>query len=44
MISKRLKAVINEANALKDYVNSYHELSESHEELQMTHDLIKGRL
>ncbi|MDM5299590.1 peptide chain release factor 2 [Bacillus pumilus] len=38
---QQAQVVINEANALKDYVNSYHELSESHEELQMTHDLLK---
>lgn len=38
---QKAQAVINEANALKDYVNSYQALSESHEELQMTHDLLK---
>ncbi|MFP7311486.1 peptide chain release factor 2 [Bacillus safensis] len=38
---QKAQGVINEANALKDSVNSYHELSESHEELQMTHDLLK---
>lgn len=38
---QKAQGVINEANALKDNVNAYHELSESHEELQMTHDLLK---
>ncbi|MBD0407355.1 peptide chain release factor 2 [Bacillus sp. 1021] len=38
---QKAQTVINEANGLKEYVNSYHQLSESHEELQMTHDLLK---
>ncbi|MGG3571560.1 peptide chain release factor 2 [Bacillus gobiensis] len=38
---QKAQSVINEANALKEYVNSYQSLSESHEELQMTHDLLK---
>ncbi|MBU8787529.1 MULTISPECIES: peptide chain release factor 2 [Bacillus] len=38
---QKAQSIINEANALKDYVNTYKELSESHEELQMTHDLLK---
>ena len=40
-ISRKRRRIINEANALKDYVNTYKSLSESHEELQMTHDLLK---
>ncbi|AUZ40636.1 peptide chain release factor 2 [Bacillus paralicheniformis] len=38
---QKAQTIINEANALKDYVNTYNKLSESHEELQMTHDLLK---
>ncbi|MEK3812487.1 peptide chain release factor 2 [Bacillus sp. FSL R7-0685] len=38
---QKAQTVINEANCLKDYVNSYKKLNESHEELQMTHDLLK---
>ncbi|WVP30742.1 peptide chain release factor 2 [Bacillus licheniformis] len=38
---QKAQTIINEANALKDYVNTYKSLSESHEELQMTHDLLK---
>ncbi|WP_145653820.1 peptide chain release factor 2 [Bacillus paralicheniformis] len=38
---QKAQTIINEANALKDYVNTYKNLSESHEELQMTHDLLK---
>ncbi len=38
---QKAQTVINEANGLKEYVNSYHQLSESHEEPQMTHDLLK---
>ncbi|MCZ0068579.1 peptide chain release factor 2 [Bacillus sonorensis] len=38
---QKAQTIINEANALKEYVNTYKELSESHEELQMTHDLLK---
>ncbi len=38
---QKAQTVINEANGLKDYVNSYKKLNESHEELQMTHDLLK---
>ncbi|MGN9866752.1 peptide chain release factor 2 [Bacillus swezeyi] len=35
------QTIISEANALKDYVNTYNNLSEAHEDLQMTHDLLK---
>lgn len=38
---QKAQTIINEANALKDYVNTYKSLSKSHEELQMTHDLLK---
>ncbi|MDA7025537.1 peptide chain release factor 2 [Bacillus sp. CLL-7-23] len=38
---QKAQTIINEANALKEYVNTYKSLSESHEELQMTHDLLK---
>ncbi|QII50822.1 peptide chain release factor 2 [Bacillus paralicheniformis] len=38
---QKAQTIINEANALKDYVNTYNKLSEFHEELQMTHDLLK---
>ncbi|MGY4673370.1 peptide chain release factor 2 [Bacillus subtilis] len=38
---QKAQTVINKANGLKDYVNSYKKLNESHEELQMTHDLLK---
>lgn len=38
---QKAQTIINKANALKDYVNTYNKLSESHEELQMTHDLLK---
>ncbi|KAA6450806.1 peptide chain release factor 2 [Bacillus swezeyi] len=38
---QKAQTIISEANALKDYVNTYNNLSEAHEDLQMTHDLLK---
>ncbi|MBO0992201.1 peptide chain release factor 2 [Bacillus sp. SD088] len=35
------QTVINEANSLKDIVNEYKELLEIHENLELTHDLVK---
>ncbi|MED4402785.1 peptide chain release factor 2 [Metabacillus fastidiosus] len=35
------QTVINEANALKDMVHKFHELNESYENLQLTHELLK---
>src|SRR5699024_5375856 len=35
------QTVINEANGLKDLVNGFNELLESHENLQLTYELVK---
>ncbi|WP_212972657.1 peptide chain release factor 2 [Bacillus sp. J14TS2] len=35
------QTIINEANSLKDIVNEYKELLEIHENLELTHDLVK---
>lgn len=35
------QAVINESNALKEAVNQFNEMNETHENLEMTHELLK---
>ncbi|MBD1381408.1 peptide chain release factor 2 [Bacillus sp. IB182487] len=35
------QTVINEANGLKEMVNQYNDLAETHENLEVTHDLVK---
>ncbi|MCJ7840180.1 peptide chain release factor 2 [Lederbergia sp. NSJ-179] len=38
---QKAQAVINEANSLKDLVNEYKELADLHENLELTHELVK---
>ncbi|GAA3319576.1 hypothetical protein GCM10020331_027020 [Ectobacillus funiculus] len=41
MIKKSAQVVINEANVLKEQVGQFNEMNEMHENLEVTHELVK---